>query len=56
MKFKLEITLGNDAMQLGEDIAEVLHEAAYSIEQDDAYQGVIVDRNGNNVGEWGFAE
>ena len=54
MKFTLEIKLGNDAMQLNEDIAAALHDVAYYVEQHDNSHGIIHDANGNNVGRWGF--
>ena len=60
MKFKLEIELGNDAMQTGEDIAAALHHVAGAIDTigdmrgADPYDksGVIRDLNGNRVGQW----
>lgn len=56
MKFKLKINLGSDAMQLTEDIAEALHRVAYRVEQHDDDKGVILDINGNTVGEWSIAK
>lgn len=56
MKFKLEIKLGNEAMRLGEDIAEALHRVAYRVEQHDDDKGAILDINGNFVGEWSVTE
>lgn len=53
--FTLTIELGNDAMQDGRDVAEVLTEIArkvgYVIE---ATSGRIFDANGNTVGGWEF--
>jgi hypothetical protein len=55
-EFTLTITLGNDAMQTGGDVAEALREVAGRI--DDRRGGLfedsgrIRDANGNTVGEW----
>lgn len=53
-KFELSISLGNDAMQYGEDIADVLHKVAYTVEQQMNESGPIYDCNGNKVGEWRY--
>lgn len=53
--FTLTITLGNDAMQTGEDVARALHSAAYHIEQHDSGRA-IYDDNGNRVGSFGYSE
>lgn len=54
-KFTLTINLGNEAMQTGEDVAEAVALAVYSIEQQEG-PGRIYDANGNQVGEWGYSE
>ena len=51
-QFKLKITLGNDAMRTGEDIAHALQEVADRVEQHDDTAGRIFDANGNTVGKW----
>lgn len=51
MKFKLEITLGNDAMQTGEDIAEALCKVGEAVIVGVEKSG-IWDINGNRVGHW----
>jgi len=58
VKFTIEISLGNDAMQSGPDVAKALRKVADFIE---AYEsaatlvggGPIRDDNGNRVGKWG---
>ena len=57
-EFRLEIELGNDAMQTDDDIATALEAVAtrlrahqYTQSQDDVERG-IVDVNGNTVGDW----
>jgi hypothetical protein len=60
MKFMLTITLGNEAMQTGDHVAQALRETAERVEQtwgDDLAQYTrivndIFDANGNNVGRW----
>jgi hypothetical protein len=55
-KVTLEIELGNDAMQTGEDIATALQKVSFIVEeftQEHIQNGVkvsIFDQNGNNVG------
>lgn len=53
-QFKLSITLGNDAMQTGADVADALmRTASRFVEQVDfgpTERGVIRDLNGNVVG------
>ena len=54
-KFLLEIETGNDAMQTGEDISEVLIRVAKGINPDFVTDGAtgkrkILDLNGNTVG------
>ena len=50
-KFTLEITLGNEAMQTPEDIADALRKAASHV-QGGYGNGVIRDVNGNSVGSY----
>ncbi len=53
MKFTLEITLGNDAMQTPEDVAYALRQVINTLEQIGFNShGRIPDVNGNRVGEW----
>ena len=54
--FTLKIRLGNAAMQAQDDVADALHHLAVKMggrgaDDDD---GVIMDDNGNRVGEWKF--
>lgn len=56
-KFKLVIQLGNDAMSTAQDIAGALRTLADKLGTDDyngvlAFDGVVVDDNGNKVGSW----
>lgn len=58
-KFKLEITLGNDAMQTEGDIANALRHICDVLEVNDeahpeAYELQVFDINGNAVGKFGF--
>jgi len=53
--FTLKITLGNEAMQTGSDIARALRDIADDIEDQDQMSGTggnIMDDNGNSVGKW----
>tara|TARA_R110000868_G_scaffold86426_4_gene242393 strand:- start:568 stop:768 length:201 start_codon:yes stop_codon:yes gene_type:complete len=63
MKLTLSITLGNDAMRTGEDLAAALHDVADKLaalggepidEDRDDFDGSgrIADENGNGVGRW----
>ena len=61
MRFLLEITLGNDAMETYGDAAEALRKVADDISvaedidrkiSDDKDGASICDSNGNRVGEW----
>ena len=57
MKFTLEITLGNEAMRTGEDIAAELDSISQTVYQlgekiTEGGTGRITDLNGNKVGEW----
>ncbi|WP_406245864.1 hypothetical protein ACI7YT_12550 [Microbacterium sp. M] len=62
-EFRLTITLGNDAMQTGNDIADALSESSaqlagrYGVDYLDEWTGLgagIFDANGNRVGRWGI--
>ncbi len=61
-KLKLEIELGNEAMQTYEDLSQVLGDLAryYMIDHDTIPEvpdaGRLKDRNGNKVGEWEIVE
>jgi hypothetical protein len=53
MRFTLDITLGNDAMKDGRDVANALHDIANVVgdhEIDTTRTSVIRDTNGNRVG------
>jgi hypothetical protein len=52
--FKLEIRLGNAAMQTAEDVAEALRRLADKVEAADieSDRGRVMDLNGNRVGDW----
>ena len=53
MRFTVEITLGNEAMRSGSDVAGALREIAAKVETDqDA--GTVRDINGNTVGEFAY--
>lgn len=52
MKFKLEIELGNDAMQDQHDVAKVLRDVANHLGGPYGLSGKIKDDNGNTVGRW----
>lgn len=57
MKFKMEITLGNEAMQTGLDVATALqkvgsHIREYNEKDLPGAEGNIRDINGNTVGKW----
>ena len=51
-RFKLEIRLGNDAMQTVSDIAEALERVAVGNIHNGQNTGRIFDDNGNTVGTW----
>lgn len=55
MKFTLEITLGNDAMQEPTDVSAALIDVAIALSKQgwDGYDK-IMDKNGNTVGHWGL--
>lgn len=53
MMFRVEVRLGNDAMQSGADVADALRDLASVIEDDGDASGVyqrMFDVNGNRVG------
>ena len=56
MNFKVEIKLGNDAMQTVSAIAVFLMEVVSKVQrwqpEDDLPGGAIMDENGNRVGFW----
>lgn len=57
MRFKLEIDLGNDAMQTGADVAQALGTVQHRIEDlliplRDGLGGPVKDGNGNTLGSW----
>ena len=54
-KFVFTVTMGNDAMQTAEDVADAMHRAAYRLEQY-GESGTVFDDNGNRVGSYGFEE
>ena len=67
MKFTIEITLGNDAMRLGDDVATALEGVARHLRTfpgDHELSGIhdyreahsIRDTNGNRVGVWHVVE
>ncbi len=55
MKFILDITMGNDAMQSGDDVRNALEDVGHKLNLDQE-AGIIRDINGNTVGEWRFEE
>ncbi len=52
-RFVLEITMGNDAMQTHYDVARALKDMAYRV-SNGGEGGIILDDNGQRVGEWRF--
>jgi hypothetical protein len=50
--FRLTISLGNDAMRGGPDVARALRQVADRIENDLDARGNIWDENGNTVGNF----
>ena len=61
MKFRLEIQLGNEAMQTRLDLETALrplgHNLAYMCDPpEDGDEGTIRDENGNTVGKWEVVE
>lgn len=54
----LNITLGNDAMQTGHDVADALEKVATRLRQEyadsrvESYTGSVRDLNGNRVGSY----
>ena len=56
--FTLEIKLGNEAMQTGADIAELLRRLAGLVEDygpSNVAAGNLRDVNGNSVGSWSLS-
>ncbi len=53
-RFKLEIDLGNDAMQSVHDVAQALARLAAKMRESGARNGTIRDENGNIVGAFSF--
>jgi hypothetical protein len=51
--FKLDIKLGNDAMQTDADIADALNEVITKLDRG-TLEGTIKDFNGNTVGRFGI--
>lgn len=49
--FKLEIEIGNDAMQTTDDVADALRDVLLVLDNGGTY-GIIRDLNGNTVGRW----
>lgn len=57
MTLTLIITLGNDAMQTGEDVAAALRTVAAKMETaGTGANGRIRDTNGNTVGGWDWTD
>ena len=68
MKFELSITLGNDAMRTGNDVADALRRIVDRIQGPHAFGadgqklgsaikgGTIHDLNGNRCGAWEIAQ
>jgi hypothetical protein len=54
-KFKVEIEMGNDAMQNGDDIASALEAVAKKIRDDGRWNGFVWDINGNTVGDYSLS-
>lgn len=59
MYFQLIIELGNDAMQDGTDVANVLRVLSNKLETcgfENDIVGTVRDENGNTVGRWEVSE
>ena len=50
--FEVNINLGNVAMATREDIANALHEIAHRLQYTAETGKVILDANGNTIGNW----
>ena len=50
--FRLEITLGNDAMQTPQDVADALQQLCFGPLSRGSDSAIIRDRNGNDVGRY----
>ena len=53
--FTIDIQMSNDAVQTGEDIAEILRIVLTQVEQQSEGRAIF-DANGNKVGTWGYSE
>lgn len=53
--FTIDIQMSNDAVQTGEDIAEILRIVLTQVEQQSEGRAIF-DSNGNKVGTWGYSE
>jgi hypothetical protein len=52
-EFTLKITLGNEAMQTGDDVKEALQKLNFErYWNNDNLNGCIRDINGNTIGSW----
>lgn len=59
MRFKLEVELGNDAMQSGLDVGRLLVQASMVVQLSKLEPGAgkpLLDVNGNKVGSWEVTE
>lgn len=61
MKFTLEITLGNEAMQSADDVLDAFKESVERLWEPGADlmqgdSGRLMDENGNTVGSWRVTE
>lgn len=56
MRFTCTIRLGNAAMLTHGDVAEALQNLVYKLQRGAVDDGVILDANGNGVGEWSISE
>jgi len=56
MKFVLNITMGNDAMRVRQDLALALESVKTRLLSSSVSEGKIMDLNGNSVGKWEFVE
>lgn len=54
-KFKLEIEMGNEAMQSHLDVSEILADISIDLLNNTKLDSwTIMDENGNTVGKWWF--
>lgn len=54
--FVVNIAIGNDAMRTPFDVAQELRHIAAAVEVDRAPNGMVVDRNGNIVGNFALID